>query len=151
MVPCISLFRIGPAALGWIRGWGRVRTSSVIRIYQHAYLKRLSPAPLSHCGRWTLILCAGYPGPPDAPVCGPHQSYGDLNLDISARPIVGLPPLCGEANGCPFQSSRRLLTQKPVNIGNKGREVSTLLEASLQGHLIICLLCLQKTLSRCLC
>ena len=27
-----------------------------------------------------------YPGPPDAPVCGPHQIYGNPTLDISALP-----------------------------------------------------------------
>ena len=39
--------------------WGGVRTSSGLRISRRAYLKRLSPAPSSHCGRWMLILCAG--------------------------------------------------------------------------------------------
>ena len=28
-------------------------------------------------------------GTPDAPVCVLHQSYGDPNLDVSARPRVG--------------------------------------------------------------
>ena len=42
--------------------------------------------------RWTLY-------PPDAPVCGPHQSDGDPTLDVSARPRVGLPPLCCKATG----------------------------------------------------
>ena len=34
------------------------------------------------------------PGPPDAPVCGPHQNYGNPTLDVSEFPGVGLPPIC---------------------------------------------------------
>ena len=49
-----------------------------------------------------------YPGPPDAPVCGPHQSDGDPTLDVSACPGVGMLPLCCEADGHPLQGSRRL-------------------------------------------
>ena len=30
------------------------------------------------------------PGPLDAPVCVPHQSYGDPTIDVSARPRVVL-------------------------------------------------------------
>ena len=37
--------------------WGVVRTSPGSRISWRAHLKRLSPVPSSHCGRWTLILC----------------------------------------------------------------------------------------------
>ena len=36
----------------------RVRTLSGLKIYWCTYLKRLSQAPSSHCGRLTLILCA---------------------------------------------------------------------------------------------
>ena len=75
--PCRSMFRIGLSALGWLRGWGGVRTLSGLRISWRAYLKRLSPFPSSYCGRWTLILCAGTLDPPDAPVCGPHQCGGN--------------------------------------------------------------------------
>ena len=81
-----------------------------------------------------------HPGPPDAPVCGPHQIDVDPTRDVSARPRVWLPPLCGEATEYPFQGSRRLHTQNPVGVGNKGIEVSTLLGASLQAHLLLCLL-----------
>ena len=38
-------------------------------------------------------LVRRHPGPPDAPVCGPHQSDGDPTIDVSARPIVGLMPI----------------------------------------------------------
>ena len=44
-----------------------------------------------------------YPGPPDAPVCGPHQSDDNHNIDVSARPRVGLLPLCCKATGYLFQ------------------------------------------------
>ena len=39
-----------------------------------------------------------HPGPPDALVCGPHQSDGDPTLDVPACPSVGLPPLCCYVN-----------------------------------------------------
>ena len=52
-----------------------------------------------------------YPGPPDALVCGPHQSGVNPTLDVSAYPGVGMPPLFFEAAGFPFQVSRRLHTQ----------------------------------------
>ena len=38
--------------------------------------------------------------------------------------------------GYPFQGSRRLHPQQPVHLGDKGGEVPTLLEASLQIHLL---------------
>ena len=40
-----------------------------------------------------------HPEPLYALVCGPHQSDGNTNLDVSTRPIVGLPPLFCEADG----------------------------------------------------
>ena len=44
---------------------------------------------------WALDanLVRWHPGPPDALLCGLHQSYGDPNLDVSARPGVGLPQI----------------------------------------------------------
>ena len=51
-----------------------------------------------------------HPGPPDAPVCGPHQSDGYPNLDVSVRPILGLPPIFCEAEGYLFQGSHCLHT-----------------------------------------
>ena len=71
-----------------------------------------------------------YPGPPDAPVCGPHQSDDNHNIDVSARPRVGLLPLCCKATGYLFQGICHLHTQQPVNGGNEGREVSS---SSSQG------------------
>ena len=66
-----------------------------------------------------------------------HQGDGNPTLDVSTRLRVGLPPLGGQANGYPFQGSCRLHPQKTVHRGYKGGEVSTLLEASLQIHLLL--------------
>ena len=55
------------------------------------------------------------PGSSDAPVCGPHQSDGDPNLHVSTLPRVDLPPLCCKATEYPFQGSRHLQTQYPIN------------------------------------
>ena len=52
-----------------------------------------------------------YPGPPDATVCGPHQSDGNVTLYISIRPGVGMPPLFCEADGYPFLGSHQFHTQ----------------------------------------
>ena len=67
---------------------------------------------------------------------GPHQIDGNPTIDVSVRPILGLPLLCCEATVYHFQDSRNLHTHQPVNGGNKGREVSTLLEACLHVHLL---------------
>ena len=42
----------------YIRVWGRVEASLGLGISRRAYLNRLRLALYSHCGRWTLILCA---------------------------------------------------------------------------------------------
>ena len=47
------------------------------------------------------LMCR-HPGPLYAPACGPHQSYGNPALDVSAHPGVGLPPLCCKADSYPF-------------------------------------------------
>ena len=78
-----------------------------------------------------------HPGPPDAPVCGPHQSDGDPTLNVSVSTRLGLPPLFDEATSYPLQGSRRLHTQQPVDRGNKGISVSKFLEESLQVHFIL--------------
>ena len=44
-----------------------------------------------------------HPESPDAPMCGPHQSDGNPTLDVTARPRVGLRPLCGQATSYSFQ------------------------------------------------
>ena len=49
-------------------------------------------------------------GPPDAPVCGLHQSDGNPTLYVSSRPRVGLLPLFCEATGYPFQ----VFLQRPL-------------------------------------
>ena len=90
------------------------------------------------------------PGPPDAPVCGLHQSDGNPTLDVSVRPGVGLLPLCCEADDYPFQGSRCLHTQEPISGSDEGREVSEFLEARLQVYLLLRPLCLLDTLFWCL-
>ena len=57
-----------------------------------------------------------------------------------------MPPLGGQATGYPFQGSRRLHPQHPVHRGDKGGEVSTFLEASLQIHLLLPLFSLVEAL-----
>ena len=47
-------------------------------------------------------LVRRHPGPPDAPMCGLHQSDGAPTLDVSASPRVGFPPLYGKAAGYYF-------------------------------------------------
>ena len=74
------------------------------------------------------IMCR-QPRPPDALVCGPHQSDGNPTFDISARPRIGLLPLFCEVDGYPFQVSLRLHTQYPINGGDERRKMSTFLEA----------------------
>ena len=78
-----------------------------------------------------------HPEPPDTRVCGPHQSDGGPTLDVSAHPRVGLPPLCFKATGYSFQGGRCLRPHQTVNGGNEEREVSPLLEASLQINLLV--------------
>ena len=52
-------------------------------------------------------LVRRHPGTSDTAVGDLHQSDGDPTLDLSARPGVGLPTLCCEAAGYPFQGSCR--------------------------------------------
>ena len=88
-----------------------------------------------------------YPRTSDAPVGGSHQCDGNPTRDVSTRLRIGLLPLWCEATGYPFQGSRRLHPEKSINGGDKGWEVSTLLKASLQVHLLLTLLrLLQKFL-----
>ena len=91
-----------------------------------------------------------HPGPPDVPVCGPHQSDGNLTLDVSAHPGVGLPPLCCNAAGYHFKGIHCFHTHYPVNRGEEERKVSALLEACLQLHILLRPFCLLKTLFWCL-
>ena len=87
-------------------------------------------------GVWLLrndpVRC--HPGSLYAAVGGAHQSYYNPTLEISTRLQVGLLQLDGQATGYPFQGSRRLHPQQPIHQGDKGGEVPTLLEASLQIH-----------------
>ena len=150
VISCRYLCQLRPSAMGWIRGRVGVRVSLGLRIFWRFYLNRLILAPSSHCGRWTLILCSGTLDP-RMHLCRTHQSDGDPTLDVSTRPRVGLPPLCWKVTGYLFQDIRRLHAQQPANGGNKGREVSALLESCLQVHLLLLPLRSLRTLLRCLC
>ena len=136
------LVPVSDVCAGVVEGLGGVEALIGIGLPQYAYLNRFSPATSSHCGIWVLILCAGTLEPPDAPMCGPYQSDGNTTLDVSAHPLIGLPPLCCKAAGYPLHGERRLHTQQSIDEGNKGGEVYTLLEACLQVHLLLFSLCL---------
>ena len=69
-----------------------------------------------------LIRYAGTLYPPYALVCGPHKSGGNPTLDVSARPQVGLLPICYEVDGYPFQITRGLHIQYPINGGEEWGE-----------------------------
>ena len=102
---------------------------------------------------WALDpdLVRRHPVTPESPVCYLHQSDGDPTIDVYARSGVGLPPLCCETAGYPFQGSLRLHIKYPINRGDKGRRMSTLMEACLQVHLLLRPFCLLGTLLLCLC
>ena len=68
---------------------------------------------------------------------GAHQGDCNPTLDVSTCLRVGLPPLGGQVTGYPFQGSRRLHPQHPVHQDEKGREVPTLLEASLPIYILL--------------
>ena len=68
---------------------------------------------------------------------GAHQGNCNPTLDVSTRLRLGLPPLGGQVTGYPFQGSRCLHPQQPIHQGYKEVEVSTLLEASHQVHLLL--------------
>ena len=87
----------------------------------------------------------------DAKMCGLHQSDRNTTLDVSARPQVGLPPLCGQATGYPPQGSRQLRIQQSIHRVKKGGEVPALMEACLQVHPLLRPLHLLQALIQWLC
>ena len=88
-------------------------------LYQLSYWKSFSSAPPYHCRSCILIRYARILDPTDALMCGPHQSDGNPILDVSARPQVGLLPLCYEAAGYTFQGIHSLHIQYPINRGEE--------------------------------
>ena len=78
-----------------------------------------------------------HPGYSYAAMGSAQQSDCNPTLDLSTRLRVGLLPLGGQATGYPFQGSRYLHPQQPFHRGDKGGEVLTLLEESLQIHLFL--------------
>ena len=55
----VYLCRLWPSALVGLRSWRRLKVLLGLGVQQRAYLNKMILAPSSHCGRWTLILCAG--------------------------------------------------------------------------------------------
>ena len=73
--------------------------------------KEVDPGAIFQLQSMNAYLLCRHPEPPDAPVCGPHQFDGNPTLDVSACPVVGIPPLCCKVTGYPFQVSHSLHTQ----------------------------------------
>ena len=76
------------------------------RLSEKVYYRAVLPLQALH----TDTLCR-HSGPPDAHLCGPHQSDSYHTLDVSAHPWVGLLTLSCKADGYPFQGSLRLHIQ----------------------------------------
>ena len=143
----LLLFRIrpsGPIYLRVGRGRGFARYGYLLA-HQYEQIKRGVILPLqamyADIVRW-------HPGPPDAMVCGLHQSDGNPTLDVNANPGLGLPPLFWEVAGYPFKCSHHLYTQYPINEGDEQRKMPLLLEGCHQVHFLFQMLCLLKTLFR---
>ena len=165
-VPCPSLFDVvgpfcvlsGTICLILLSFWVLCRISPSSPIYLRVWAGWRFCLFLGSLGaltwtdwarRWMYAyIVSRQPGPPDAPVCGPHQSDGDPSLEVSKHPRVVLLPICCEADGYTFQGSRHLHTQYPINGGNKWRIMLTLMEACLQVHLLPHLFFLLKTIYR---
>ena len=110
--------------------------------------KEVEPCAILPLGPLHSDLVCWYPGSTYAAMGGAYQSYCNRTLDVSTRLQVGLLPLGGQATGYPFQVSRRLHPYQPLQKGNKGGEVPTLMEESLQIHLFLPLFCLVEALLR---
>ena len=68
--------------------------------------------------------------------------------DVAAHPLVGLLTFHCKAAGYLFKHSLRLHSDESIHQHDKGREVTTLLEAGLHVIIIILLLCHLETLLR---
>ena len=131
------MYRLRPSTLGWLRGLGRSEDIFWYYDLSSCLPEDFEPSTVFPLRALDTNFVCQHPGPLDAQVCGPHQSDVDPTLDVYARPRVGLSPLCCVATGYHFWVIRRLHPQKPVDRGNKGREKSTLFEASLQVNLLL--------------
>ena len=144
------MFRFRPSGPMYLRGWA-VWEFSRSGVLPSRLSEQVEPGAFLPLQAMYADLVWRHLGSLDAPVCGPHQSDGNPDLDVSALPIVGLLSLCLELTDYPFYGSLCLHTQYPINGGNEGREMATLLEAVLQVHIFICPLCLLKTHLWCIC
>ena len=115
---CFGLGRQAQCIYGVGRGRGFDMSGDLpARIYEQVNTSAILPLRALDAD---LVL--QHHGPPDAPVCGPHQSDGDPNIDVSAHHGVGLTPLYCEAAGYPFQGSRIHHTQYRINGGDECRK-----------------------------
>ena len=124
--------------LDQFHGWGGVLVGGGVLIWCVGRLaEKLQSSPVFPLQSLHTDFVCRCPWSSDTPVCGLHQSDGNPTLDVSTRLRVGLFPLWCEATGYPFQGSRRLHPENYINRGDEGWEVSTLLEASLQVHILL--------------
>ena len=84
--------------------WGE--SFSRLDFYRSAYQNSFSTTPTYHCRLCILNRYSGTLDPLFSLMCGPHQSDWIPTLDVSARPQLGLLPLCYDASIYPFQGSR---------------------------------------------
>ena len=77
--------------------------------------KEVEPRAILPLGPLHADLLRWHPGSLYTAVGGAHQSDCNPNLYVSTRLRLGLRPLGGQANGYPFQGSRRLHPQQPVH------------------------------------
>ena len=73
----------------------------------------------------------GHPGDLNTVLRVTRHCYGGPNIYISICPVVGLPPIGGEADGQEFQCFLCLGTQQAIHRDNKEVKFSTLLKASV--------------------
>ena len=69
--------------------------------------------------RWTDVL---EPWTPYVLVCGLHQVDGNLTLDVSARPQVGLLPIFCDVDGYPFRVAYTSTSSSPSTEATKGKK-----------------------------
>ena len=73
------------------------------------------------------LMCR-HPGTLDALVCGPQKSDGNPTLHVSARPRVGLLPLCCEESGCPFRVASTSTPSSPPTEVRNSKTMSSMQE-----------------------
>ena len=85
----------------YLRGWAGCKFARS-RVLPARLSEKFDPNAVLPLQAMYADLMFLHPGPPDAQVCGPHQSDGNHTLDASARPGVGLQPIFCEEAGYTF-------------------------------------------------